>query len=260
MMASVSFGVRAVLASAFVHGTIVAVVATTVHVSQPVPVPDVLVDVQREAALVPPPPAQPIRPFSTPQAGAPGPVEIAPPALAPHLDRTPTSSPPQHSVRTLTKTPDPVQATEAPTVVQAPGLAPASGGPPGSAGPTFTMTMAATFGSAGSSRASTGETESKREAEVLDLRGEHALADRTSGPAPAYPRDAQEDRLEGDVPLEILVDTTGRVLEVKALRTAGHGFDESALSAVRKWTFKPQKRDGHPVAVRLQWTVQFRLD
>lgn len=77
--------------------------------------------------------------------------------------------------------------------------------------------------------------------------------------APAYPAHARADDVEGDVGVEIVVDREGRVVEARVTRPAGHGFDASALSAVRGYRFSAAQRDGHAVRVRMPWSVQFRL-
>jgi TonB family protein len=77
--------------------------------------------------------------------------------------------------------------------------------------------------------------------------------------APAYPAHARADDVEGDVGVEIVVDREGRVVEARVTRPAGHGFDASALTAVRGYRFSPAQREGHAVRVRMPWSVQFRL-
>jgi TonB family protein len=76
---------------------------------------------------------------------------------------------------------------------------------------------------------------------------------------PEYPPDARAAAVEADVPLEIVVDEGGHVVESTLLRRAGHGFDESALRAIRTYRFAPARRDGLPVRVRMRWSVAFRL-
>jgi protein TonB len=126
-----------------------------------------------------------------------------------------------------------------------------SGGSGGSGG-TGTGTVAPGLGAA-SARAS-------EPAEILDVSSASALADRLYGPSPVYPQDAQAARIEADVPLLLLVDTAGHVADVRVQRRAGYGLDEAAVAAVREWTFKPRTVDGHATAVRVQWTMHFRLD
>jgi TonB family protein len=77
---------------------------------------------------------------------------------------------------------------------------------------------------------------------------------------PEYPSEARAARVEADVPLEIVVDERGRVVESTLLRRAGHGFDESALRALQSYRFAPAQRAGVAVRVRMRWTVAFRLE
>jgi TonB family protein len=74
-----------------------------------------------------------------------------------------------------------------------------------------------------------------------------------------YPPEALTAQLESDVTLELIVDTNGRVVQAKSASEAGHGLDRAAIDAVRGYRFSPAIRRGRPVAVRMRWTVQFRL-
>jgi periplasmic protein TonB len=75
----------------------------------------------------------------------------------------------------------------------------------------------------------------------------------------AYPSGARADDVEGDVGVEIVVDREGRVVEARVVRPAGNGFDDAALTAIRRYRFTPAQREGNPVRVRMPWSVQFRL-
>jgi TonB family protein len=74
-----------------------------------------------------------------------------------------------------------------------------------------------------------------------------------------YPADALRDRIEGSVGLEVTIDEAGRVTEARVTQTAGHGFDEAALAAVRQWTFEPAKRAGAPIVATVQLAYPFEL-
>jgi protein TonB len=80
-----------------------------------------------------------------------------------------------------------------------------------------------------------------------------------SSVSPVYPAAARSDDLEGHVAVELVVEADGRVSDARVVASAGHGFDEAALEAVRRYVFSPAERDGHRVRVRMPWTVQFRL-
>ena len=77
--------------------------------------------------------------------------------------------------------------------------------------------------------------------------------------SPAYPAEARAQEVEADVVLGIVVASTGEVLDAHVLEPVGFGFDESALLAVRAARFVPAERDGRRVAVRMRWSVAFRL-
>jgi protein TonB len=75
-----------------------------------------------------------------------------------------------------------------------------------------------------------------------------------------YPEQARREGQEADVRLELLVDATGRVAQVKLVRGAGDGFDEAAARAAGGIEFEPARRGGRPVAVWIPWTLKFRLE
>ncbi len=77
--------------------------------------------------------------------------------------------------------------------------------------------------------------------------------------APTYPPEARAQELEADVVLAIVVASTGEVVEQRVLKTAGAVFDDEALRAMRSARFIPAQRDGRRVAVRMRWSVSFRL-
>jgi len=78
-------------------------------------------------------------------------------------------------------------------------------------------------------------------------------------PKPPYPPQAERAEVEGDVPLQIVIDTDGRVVEAHSISRCGYGLDEAAEQAIRAWRFSPALRHGRPVRVRMRWPFQFRL-
>ena len=77
--------------------------------------------------------------------------------------------------------------------------------------------------------------------------------------SPAYPAEARAQEVEADVVLEIVVASTGEVVNARVLEAAGFGFDEEALRAVHAARFIPAQRAGRRVAVRMRWSWSFRL-
>jgi protein TonB len=70
---------------------------------------------------------------------------------------------------------------------------------------------------------------------------------------PVYPPLARKARVGGLVLLRVLVSEKGAPQQVEVVRRAPAGLTESALDAVRKWTFAPATKGG--VAVRTWLTV-----
>lgn len=121
--------------------------------------------------------------------------------------------------------------------------------------------MSATSGRGGSSphaqtMAAAAAEEISAEADVSER------ATKVGGVAPAYPHEALSQGVElgSPLPFEIVVDTSGHVVSAQPLRRAGYGFDEAAATALRTYRFSPAKRNGHAVAVRMKWTVDFRFN
>jgi TonB family protein len=76
--------------------------------------------------------------------------------------------------------------------------------------------------------------------------------------SPAYPPDALDGGVGGDVTLAIDIGADGRVTAVAVTRSAGHGFDEAAAAAAREMEFTPAEVDGKPAAIRIEYTIHFR--
>jgi TonB family protein len=76
---------------------------------------------------------------------------------------------------------------------------------------------------------------------------------------PEYSEEARKAKYQGTVVLYVEVDTTGRAVNPKVIRSLGLGLDEKAVEAVRKWKFKPGSKDGRPVTVIATIEVNFRL-
>lgn len=79
--------------------------------------------------------------------------------------------------------------------------------------------------------------------------------------APSYTEEALKKRTQGVVILQTVIDREGRVEDVKVLKGQPHGLSEAAVGAVRQWTFEPARdKDGNPVSVYYNLTINFRLD
>jgi eukaryotic-like serine/threonine-protein kinase len=75
----------------------------------------------------------------------------------------------------------------------------------------------------------------------------------------AYPAPARAAGLEGDVLLQAVVGTDGKIRNVTVLRSVHPLVDEAAKKAVLQYQYVPGQRNGVPEAVVIRLTVSFRL-
>ncbi|MHB9001226.1 MAG: energy transducer TonB, partial [Thermoanaerobaculia bacterium] len=77
---------------------------------------------------------------------------------------------------------------------------------------------------------------------------------------PVYPDEARKARIQGIVIIEAHIDETGVVQDAVVLKPLPYGLGEAAIDAVKQWRFRPALRDGQPVPVVFNLTVNFKLD
>ncbi|MEF8942563.1 MAG: TonB family protein [Desulfohalobiaceae bacterium] len=77
---------------------------------------------------------------------------------------------------------------------------------------------------------------------------------------PGYPHRARQRDITGKVVLKFLVDRDGEVSKVSVVSAEPEGvFEDSAVSAVKKWRFEPGRVDGDPVPTWVRLPVSFTL-
>jgi len=76
---------------------------------------------------------------------------------------------------------------------------------------------------------------------------------------PLYPSEAMERGLDGSVTLSVIIHEDGGVgaVTVLAAEPEGLGFEEAAVSAVRRWRYEPSTYEGSPVEVRYTIYIPF---
>lgn len=80
------------------------------------------------------------------------------------------------------------------------------------------------------------------------------------GGRPDYPENARAKGWEGTVRLQILVNTDGRIEDVRIAASSGYSeLDQTAQRAVRSWRFSPALKNGSPVAAWATVPVVFDL-
>ena len=77
-----------------------------------------------------------------------------------------------------------------------------------------------------------------------------------------YPPIAQRSNIEGSVRLELFIDRTGviRDVRIRLENPSGRGFGEAAVNAFKGIRAKPAEADGVPVAVRYMYNLTFKLN
>lgn len=76
---------------------------------------------------------------------------------------------------------------------------------------------------------------------------------------PAYTKHAFKKRIQGKVLLSAIVDQTGNPTDIKIVRSLDPELDESAVSALKQWQFKPGTRNGEPAAISAAVTMTFHI-
>ena len=75
---------------------------------------------------------------------------------------------------------------------------------------------------------------------------------------PVYPPDAKKARIQGKVQLDAVISKTGEVEQLKVV-SGPNELQQSALDAVRQWTYKPFLLNGEPVEVKTTIHVTYSL-
>lgn len=78
---------------------------------------------------------------------------------------------------------------------------------------------------------------------------------------PDYTPQAQAARIQGSVLMNVVVLADGAIGDVAVERSLDtmFGLDEQAVTAMKRWTFKPGTKDGKAVAVRVHVEMTFAL-
>jgi TonB family protein len=81
----------------------------------------------------------------------------------------------------------------------------------------------------------------------------------TYTPEPGYSDAARQARYQGTMILDIIIDESGNIAQVRVVRALGMGLDENAMEMIRTWRFDPATRNGEPIPVEMQIEVSFNL-
>jgi TonB family protein len=76
---------------------------------------------------------------------------------------------------------------------------------------------------------------------------------------PEFTDDARRANYQGNVSVQLIVDSEGNPQNVRLVNHLGMGLDQKAIEAVRQYRFRPAMYQGHPVAVQIVIDVDFHL-
>ncbi len=74
-----------------------------------------------------------------------------------------------------------------------------------------------------------------------------------------YPRAAREAGIAGKVVLLLTIDMSGAVVEARRISGPGHGLDEAAIEAVKRFRFSPARSKGNAVATTIRYAYSFSI-
>ncbi|HKQ70770.1 MAG TPA: energy transducer TonB, partial [Polyangiaceae bacterium] len=74
-----------------------------------------------------------------------------------------------------------------------------------------------------------------------------------------YVDEARAANVEGVVKVEMRVSATGEVVDAKVLSGLGHGLDQAAIAAAKRWKFNPATKCGKPVEAKYTVSMRFQL-
>ncbi|MGC4074714.1 MAG: energy transducer TonB [Nibricoccus sp.] len=74
---------------------------------------------------------------------------------------------------------------------------------------------------------------------------------------PVYPYSLQSDGVSSRAEIEIIVDTTGRVLFPRIVSASNEDVGYAAAAAVSRWRYQPGQKGGKPVDSRLSVTITY---
>jgi len=76
-----------------------------------------------------------------------------------------------------------------------------------------------------------------------------------------YPFEAYSDQMSGRVEVSMVVRANGEITDINVVRSdpEGYGFDEAAIQVMAMVAYRPGRKDGKPVDVRMKQSFQFKF-
>jgi TonB family protein len=82
-----------------------------------------------------------------------------------------------------------------------------------------------------------------------------------NGPKPHYRASAMRAKVQGSVKMEAVVETDGKIGEVRVVRSMDKefGMDDEAVETLKQWLFVPGTKDGAAVPVLIEVEMTFTM-
>jgi len=77
---------------------------------------------------------------------------------------------------------------------------------------------------------------------------------------PEYPDELRRAAISGVVTVSCTIDEKGNVVDPKVVKTSNPAFSNPAIEALTHWKFKPAKKAGNAVAIKVSFPIQFKMD
>jgi periplasmic protein TonB len=79
-------------------------------------------------------------------------------------------------------------------------------------------------------------------------------------PPPEYPLTMKRDGVSGVVAVSIVIDETGAVVSATVTKSSHPDFEAPAVTAIKKWKFKPAQKNGAPVKMKVTVPLRFNVE
>jgi TonB family protein len=96
-------------------------------------------------------------------------------------------------------------------------------------------------------------------AKAMFVKGDIVAPRKIHAVSPKYTEVARKEGIQGVVVLQAVITKEGIVEEVEVHKGLPYGLTETAIEALKQWTFEPATLEGEPVDVYYNLTFNFRL-
>lgn len=78
-------------------------------------------------------------------------------------------------------------------------------------------------------------------------------------PNPPYSEGARKSKLSGTVSVEAVINSKGRLENMRIIRGLPEGLNEATFATLKTWKCSPAQKDGKPVSTLVRFDVNFRI-